>query len=461
MILDLFAGPGGWDEGLRLLGHDGYVLGIEHDEDACATRAAEGHATIRADVSTVALAPLVGRVDGLIGSPPCPTFSKAGDRSGLLELPHLVRHVHRCRVDGWSDYVPPASLGTDDEFGEPIGPDPRSRLVLEPLRWAWALRPGWLALEEVPDVLPIWQAIARALEQWGWRTWCRVLNAADYGVPQTRERAFLLAARGRPVQPPEPSHCRGGASTLLGDLAPWVSMAEALGWGEFTRTRYDSDQPLDTAEPAPTVCGRVTPAWMFEGARAAAGATRPHRRLAETPAAEIEVGFPRLDDLGTSPDGYRERDWRPATEPAQTMGEKARSMVVRTGNQTATVRGPEPYERSVDEPSPTLTANVGAGWRVWGDRPATTVQGDARLWPPAHKVNADDERRLGAEEANERYGDRAGTEALRLELDDALVLQSFRRDYRVRGRTKTSRFRQVGNAVPPFLAAAVLGQLLP
>jgi DNA (cytosine-5)-methyltransferase 1 len=48
VILDLFAGPGGWSEGLRELGLAD--VGIEIDRWACATRAAAGHATIRADV---------------------------------------------------------------------------------------------------------------------------------------------------------------------------------------------------------------------------------------------------------------------------------------------------------------------------------------------------------------------------------------------------------------------------
>ncbi len=50
MILDLFAGPGGWDEGLRLLGVTD-VLGIELDRDACAVAEAAGHRRIQVDVT--------------------------------------------------------------------------------------------------------------------------------------------------------------------------------------------------------------------------------------------------------------------------------------------------------------------------------------------------------------------------------------------------------------------------
>ncbi len=90
-------------------------------------------------------------------------------------------------------------------------------------------------------------------------------------------------------------------------------------------------------------------------------------------------------------------------------------------------------------------------------RPATTVQGDPRIWPPGHKVNQVDRDRNP--DADERYGDRAGKNARRVTIAEAAVLQGFRPDYPFQG-TKTSQFRQVGNAVPPPMAAAVLRSLL-
>ena len=67
MIVDLYAGPGGWDEGLRTLGITD-VVGLEWDEAACLTRAAAGHRTIRTDVATCPTEPFVGKVRGLIAS---------------------------------------------------------------------------------------------------------------------------------------------------------------------------------------------------------------------------------------------------------------------------------------------------------------------------------------------------------------------------------------------------------
>ena len=100
-----------------------------------------------------------------------------------------------------------------------------------------------------------------------------------------------------------------------------------------------------------------------------------------------------------------------------------------------------------------------SGWKwagpEWADRPATTVQGDARPWPPGHKVNAADRARLGEDEANARYGDRAGTKAVNMEPWEALVLQDFPADLPVQG-SKTAKFRQIGNCIPVRLATAAL-----
>jgi DNA (cytosine-5)-methyltransferase 1 len=284
VILDLFAGPGGWDEGARLTGYDGPLVGIEWDRDACATAAAAGHWRIRADVATYPTAPFAGKVDGLIASPPCQSFSHAGNRAGV-----------------------------DDERGE---------LVWQPLRWVRDLTPRWVALEQVPDVLPIWQIIAAALRDLGYGTWTGLLNSADYGVPQTRIRAALVGRLDGVALPPAPTHAKNAGDDLFGStLRPWVSMADALGWDEpvaYRRTRgaglkerHGERPDTPVTAPAPTITGKSRSDVWFLGAGAASARTAG--ALA-----------------------------RPASEPAHTItGKATAAWVDAQGGHTAQVSVPE------------------------------------------------------------------------------------------------------------------------
>jgi DNA (cytosine-5)-methyltransferase 1 len=61
---------------------------------------------------------------------------------------------------------------------------------------------------------------------WGYRTWTGVLDAADYGVPQGRDRAFLLASVDRRPLTPTPTHSRIPSMFTDG----WVTTGDALGW---------------------------------------------------------------------------------------------------------------------------------------------------------------------------------------------------------------------------------------
>lgn len=263
-MLDLFAGPGGVDVGARSLGLN--PLGIEFDADACATREAAGLRTVQADVAQ--LDPQDYPTDILWASPPCQAFSNAGGRSGIADFDELLRGLAlRARGEPWEANVA----------------DERSRLIVEPMRWIVALRPPYIALEQVPPALPIYRAYAGHLRERVYHTWTGILNAADYGVPQIRKRAFLIASLSGAVAPPVRTHARH--ASFFGEK-PWVTMAEALGWepGEKVRTRgqmdpkkggnlYPTERPSPTVvettrswekEPARTICGHRLPRWCYD-----------------------------------------------------------------------------------------------------------------------------------------------------------------------------------------------------
>lgn len=190
-IVDLFAGPGGWELALKRLAPWYYdnTLGIEYDNWTVATRLAAGHKTLQADVSKVDPFDYEG-LWGLIASPPCRDFSQAN----------------------------PKQLGLNGDSG---------RLTEQVIRWADALRPEWIACEQVRKVLPIWEQYGEWLRQHGYSVWTGVLNAADYGVAQTRKRAILIASRRRHVSRPEPLFAEKGATDGMLPF-PWRTMAAAL-----------------------------------------------------------------------------------------------------------------------------------------------------------------------------------------------------------------------------------------
>ncbi len=342
-VLDLFAGPGGWSEGLRSIGMR--EVGIEIDPSVCATRSAAGHTTIRADVATYPSTALLRKVSGLIGSPPCQTFSAAGLRAGNDDLPLCHR--------GLDDLA--CGRDTRDSLRAACV-DPRSLLVVEPLRYALDLRPDWIALEEVPAVLPLFEHTARLLSAVGYSTWTGVLNAADFGLAQTRRRAFLLASRTRPALPPEPTHADGGTlDDLFGDgLPPWRTMGDVLGC-------------------PPSVV---------------------HTRGNHT------TGGSRFATTG----------------PSWAVTGRARSWLLKVGNRPSSTR------RRLDQPAPTLLFGNALNDVSWIDPDGTPVR--------------------------------------RLAVAEAAALQGFPTNYPWAG-SRTKQFQQIGNAVPPPLATAVLHALVP
>ncbi|MFD3563548.1 DNA cytosine methyltransferase [Streptomyces sp. NPDC058686] len=403
IVLDLFAGPGGWSHALAVLGVRD--IGLEWGEWACKTRASQGQLTIRTDVAMYPVWPFLGKTTGLIASPPCQAWSMAGKRLGLLDQPLVHQAV--------------ADLATGRDTREQLLPacrDERSLLAAEPMRYLHALnqqgQPEWVAMEEVPDVLPLWRQYAAILRSWGFSVWTGILNAADYGVPQTRRRAILIASRTRTAEPPPPTHAKAAEpESLFGPgRAQWVSMAEALGWGATDR-------------PVPTVCAGGGPGGGPEpfpsGSRKTLtdardrGAWKPQTTPAEAKSRRIKSG-------SVTPHAVQECCGRGVLGRACT-GEVGWSWSLPSNNQAnATVR-------RADEPAGTLFFGHRANECVWVSEPAPSDTDEEPTAP----------------------------ESIRITAREAGLLQTFPADYRWAG-NKGQQFSQIGNAVPPRLAAHLL-----
>lgn len=383
--IDLFAGPGGWDHGVAPLGVR--PVGVEWDALACRTARAAGHTRHQGDIAAMHPPTFVegytaAGVRGLIASPPCQGFSPAGKGAGRVDAHRLLERLALLAAGKYGTLrSAKASGAAADRMIADLHQhmtDDRSVLALEPLRWALWLRPEWLAWEQVVPVLPLWEACAEVLRAVGYHVETGVLNAEQYGVPQTRRRAILVAHRDRPVSLPTPTHSRYYARTpdrLDDGVLPWVSMAQALTWG-MTQGRW----------------------------------THPEGTLIRT-----NQGNPR--------DGY--------------------------------------YSRNSAFPSPTVTA---IGSRSWNWIPEAAVPGDTS-WSerrPSPTIVGSFRPDIVASPGWRKAGDgprQAQPGSIRVTVAEAAVLQSFPPDYPWQGNS-TAQYRQVGDAVPPLLARAIVSAIL-
>lgn len=175
-FIDLFAGIGGFRLGMESVGHE-CVAFCEIDKFARASYKAihntEGEIELH-DITTVTDEEIrnIGHVDVICGGFPCQAFSIAGARRGFE--------------------------------------DTRGTLFFEIARFADILKPKYLFLENVKGLLNhdkgnTFEVILSALDELGYDVEWQVLNSKDFGVPQNRERVFIIGhlrgQRGRKIFP--------------------------------------------------------------------------------------------------------------------------------------------------------------------------------------------------------------------------------------------------------------------
>ena len=202
-FLDLFAGIGGFRLGMESAGHE--CIGFcEIDKFARASYKAihdtKGEIELH-DITAVSDESIrrIGRVDIICGGFPCQAFSIAGNRRGFE--------------------------------------DTRGSLFFEIARFASILRPKYLLLENVKGLLnhdggATFETILGALDELGYNVEWQILNSKDFGVPQNRERVFVIR------------HLRGECTRRVFPLSKSCQQANSIKkqYSNTITTRYGNSQ---------------------------------------------------------------------------------------------------------------------------------------------------------------------------------------------------------------------------
>lgn len=457
-VLDLFAGCGGISLGFEAAGFE--MRGaVEFDPDAARSHGLNFHAgapehSEAIDITKTSPAELcmklgLGAVtdafDVVVGGPPCQAFARVG-RSKLREI---------------------------EEHPEAFIHDPRAQLYKKYLEYVDAFQPVAVLMENVPDILNhggqnIAEETCEVLEAKGYVCRYTLLNAAFYGVPQMRERMFLMAYRRElavDVSFPAPTHYlvlppgyEGSRSVALKtlrnlvddahsylappaatkDLPPAVTAEDALGdlppiyarellaAGKMVRGARRFDTPVSYGRKKPSAYARLMRDWP--------GHEAPRDGLTDHVIRYLprDFGlFARMNPGDQYPEAYAH---------AVQMFEEQVAATRAQGKEIA--EGSPEYKALWDSIVPPYDATKFPNkWRkMWRDQPARTLM--------AH---------LGKDSYSHIHYD--SSQARTISVREAARLQSFPDGFRLSG-TMNPAFKQIGNAVPPLLAKALATQMM-
>lgn len=196
-VVDMFAGAGGLSIGFTNAGFD-LVGATDFDKWSCESLRLNHPDTVVVEgdvlkLDTKEFQKKIGKtIDVIIGGPPCQGFS---------------------------------TLGKQMKF------DPRNQLLFEYLRFVSDIKPKVFVMENVPELLKSneYTIFKEKAEKIGYQVVEKVLNSADYGVPQRRKRAIVIGSKVGAPKHPQPTHIEPVKKNLLSnDLKDWVTVKEAF-----------------------------------------------------------------------------------------------------------------------------------------------------------------------------------------------------------------------------------------
>ena len=203
-IADLFSGVGGLSLGFRQAGFN-VAFAVEHDKEIADAYSRNDSSAVmfNSDITKLNPKQLVkrfGRIDVIVGGPPCQGFSQKGKR-----------------------------LSVNDD---------RNFLFKQYVRFVAEFRPKYFVLENVPNIITTARGffrdeIIREFSKLGYDVKADVFDVADFGVPQHRRRAIFLGQQGHlDVEFPKPIKHRVTVKDALSDL-PRILSGEAYTEGAY------------------------------------------------------------------------------------------------------------------------------------------------------------------------------------------------------------------------------------
>lgn len=337
--------------------------------------------------------------------------------------------------------------------GKPVNDQSRSSAWLI-LHWAEALYIDSLLIENVPEFQSwgpigangrplkskrgqLFQQFVSSLRALGYNVEWRVLNCADYGDPTTRQRLFIVGRRGgKAIKWPEPTHIpisRVATGKLFKETRkPWRTAREIIDWSLPSQSIFERKRPL-----------------------------------AEKTLVRIQAGLKRFCGLDVDLRKCTAENLRPfivvmrGTGTAQSVDEPLHT-VTASGKHYGLV---EPFPvllrngqgaRNVDEPMPTATSKIGTGICEPFLIAYYGTQNMSKAGEPMPTVTTKDRFGLVEAEVTEY---RLDIRFRMLQPRELARAQGFPDTYKFTG-NREAVVKQIGNAVPPHTAKALILEAL-
>lgn len=294
-VVDLFSGCGGLTRGFERTGRFTTIFGVDIHKYSVETflhnhgLGDQTPSVFEGDIQALSMDDLwkalrehdvrrAGELECLVGGPPCEGFSRNKvytARKGK-ENPEITRDPRSKRVKkyaeakywqtAWQAKARESTFEPEKRSVQAYNPflaDPRNELYRSFLRIASELKPRIILIENVREMLThnegaIAREITGKLSKMGYAAEVRILNAAEYGVPQLRQRAFFVCVRKDLLDPlaglpwPTKSHAPAPADLLKsaplpGDQGIYVSTREAIA--DLPPSRPEPTHRGSTREP--------------------------------------------------------------------------------------------------------------------------------------------------------------------------------------------------------------------